>query len=153
MPRADGPAPYGSAIGRDRLDAALLDAARDAGASVFQPWRVERCERASSLHVCTIAGKTRDESRPSRRPIVIAAHGSWDTGHLPLPGVPDKPRRSDLLAFKARFTHARLPAGRMPLIAFPGGYGGLVESDGRRVSFSCCIRRDALAACRAASRG
>jgi len=41
----------------------------------------------------------------------------------------------------------------MPLVLFPGGYGGLVESDGGRVSFSCCIRRDALARLRARHRG
>ena len=35
-------------------------------------------------------------------------------------------RGSDLLGFKARFAHARLPPELMPLIAFPGGYGGLV---------------------------
>ena len=32
----------------------------------------------------------------------------------------------------------------MPLLAFPGGYGGMVHTDGNRVSLSCCIRRDAL---------
>jgi flavin-dependent dehydrogenase len=32
----------------------------------------------------------------------------------------------------------------MPLLAFPGGYGGLVHSDSGRTSLSCCIRRDAL---------
>ena len=36
----------------------------------------------------------------------------------------------------------------MPLLAFPGGYGGMVHSDGGRVSLSCCIRRDALERCR-----
>jgi flavin-dependent dehydrogenase len=36
----------------------------------------------------------------------------------------------------------------MPLILFPGGYGGMVHAGRARVSFSCCIRRDALAACR-----
>lgn len=82
--------------------------------------------------------------QPCREPvparIVIAAHGTRPEGaHRP----------SDLLAFKARFRHAALPAGRMPLLAFPGGYGGLVHSDRGEVSFSCCIRRDALAACRA----
>jgi flavin-dependent dehydrogenase len=41
----------------------------------------------------------------------------------------------------------------MPLIAFPGGYGGLVHTDGGRASFSCCIERRALAACRAENRG
>ena len=41
-----------------------------------------------------------------------------------------------------------LPPGLMPLLAFPGGYGGLVESDNGRTSLSCCIRRDALASVR-----
>jgi flavin-dependent dehydrogenase len=41
----------------------------------------------------------------------------------------------------------------MPLLAFPGGYGGLVESDQGRVSLSCCIRRDALARLRARHSG
>ena len=36
----------------------------------------------------------------------------------------------------------------MPLLVFPGGYGGMVHSDGGRVSLSCCIRRDYLARCR-----
>ena len=153
MPAADGPIAYGRAIGRDRLDTALLQAARDAGASVYQPWRVERCARSAALHVCSISGDSRCEVQTLAAPILIAAHGSWGMGRLRLPGVSDRSHPSDLLAFKARFTRARLPAGRMPLIGFPGGYGGLVESDGGRVSFSCCIRRDALSACRTASPG
>ena len=32
----------------------------------------------------------------------------------------------------------------MPLLVFPGGYGGMVHSDDGRVSISCCIRRDTL---------
>jgi len=36
----------------------------------------------------------------------------------------------------------------MPLLAFPGGYGGMVHTDGGRVSLSCCIRRDRLERCR-----
>lgn len=153
MPQAFANVPYGRAIGRDCLDAALLAAAAAAGAEVYQPWRVESCARGDALHVCTIAESSREEERTLVAPVVIAAHGSWDTGRLRLPGTADRARSSDLLAFKARFTGAVLPAGHMPLIAFPGGYGGLVESDGRRVSFSCCVRRDALSACRAASPG
>ena len=153
MPQADGAVRYGRAIGRDRLDAALLDAARTAGAIVYQPWRVERCERSSDLHVCTIASGARQPQNTLVAPVIIAAHGAWDTGALRLAGVAERARPSDLLAFKARFTHSALPAGRMPLIALRGGYGGLVHSDGGRVSFSCCIRRDALSACRAAVPG
>jgi flavin-dependent dehydrogenase len=36
----------------------------------------------------------------------------------------------------------------MPLLAFPGGYGGMVHTDGGDVSLSCCIRRDQLERCR-----
>ena len=32
----------------------------------------------------------------------------------------------------------------MPLISFPGGYGGMVHCDAGRTSLSCCIRRDVL---------
>ncbi|WP_367118856.1 NAD(P)/FAD-dependent oxidoreductase, partial [Mesorhizobium sp.] len=33
----------------------------------------------------------------------------------------------------------------MPLLVFPGGYGGMVSADHGRLSISCCIRRDMLA--------
>ena len=55
---------------------------------------------------------------------------------------------SDLIAFKAHFSDSQLPTGLMPLLVFPGGYGGMVHSDSSRVSLSCCVRRDALVACR-----
>jgi flavin-dependent dehydrogenase len=55
---------------------------------------------------------------------------------------------SDLLAFKADFLSGHLPADLMPLFAFPGGYGGMVHSNGGRVSLSLCIRRDVLEAAR-----
>ena len=37
----------------------------------------------------------------------------------------------------------------MPLLIFPGGYGGMVWTDHGRLSLSCCIRRDVLAELRA----
>ena len=40
----------------------------------------------------------------------------------------------------------RPAADLMPLLAFPGGYGGMVWSDQAGVA-SCCVRRDVLAAC------
>ncbi len=55
------------------------------------------------------------------------------------------PKPSDLFAFKAHFTGGALPSGVMPLVAYPGGYGGLVECEDGRFSLSCCIRRDVLA--------
>lgn len=151
MPKGGDAFQYGRALGRDRLDTALLQAAREAHATVYQPWRVEHFERHADRYLCSIASPSRDGMQALTAPIVIAAHGSWDTGRLPPPRARRTPHASDLLAFKAHFRRAALPVGRMPLLAFPGGYGGLVHSDGARVSFSCCIRRDALSACRSSS--
>jgi flavin-dependent dehydrogenase len=39
----------------------------------------------------------------------------------------------------------------MPLLAFPGGYAGMVYSHDGRVSLSCCIRRDELERARRAA--
>ena len=39
----------------------------------------------------------------------------------------------------------------MPLLAFPGGYGGMVHSDGGSLILSCCIRRDQLESARLAA--
>lgn len=148
MPVFDGAIRYGRALGREHLDAMLLDAACAAGASAYQPWRVSACERGARGFRCMVVSE-RDKTRLElTAPVVVAAHGSWDTGRLPLPGGARRAAPSDLLAFKTHFTDDALPAHRMPLVAFPGGYGGLVHTDGDRVSFSCCIRRDALAACR-----
>jgi flavin-dependent dehydrogenase len=47
----------------------------------------------------------------------------------------------------------RLAGDLMPLVLFRGGYGGMVQLDSGEVSFSCCIRRDALQRARAARPG
>lgn len=67
---------------------------------------------------------------------------------MPTQDLRRPPRSSDLFAFKAHFHHSALPPDLMPLLAFPGGYGGMVHTDGGRVSLSCCIRRDQLEQCR-----
>jgi flavin-dependent dehydrogenase len=76
---------------------------------------------------------------------VVAAHGSWEAGSLPSHLFRRPARASDLLGFKAHFESSDLPVDLMPLLVFPGGYGGMVHSDHGRVSLSCCIRRDRLA--------
>jgi flavin-dependent dehydrogenase len=75
---------------------------------------------------------------------VIAAHGSWEHGTLATQQRRTAPRGSDLLAFKAHFRDAALPERLMPLLSFPGGYGGMVRCEDGRTSLSCCIRRDVL---------
>ncbi|OJU10856.1 MAG: hypothetical protein BGN85_11765 [Alphaproteobacteria bacterium 64-11] len=135
----------GQALGREHLDLMLRDAAVAMGARLRQPCELVSVIRDGRGFACTLlaGGQTMTE----RARIVIAACGSWSAK-----GAFRQPRShapSDLLAFKANFTGGRLPDGLMPLLAFPGGYGGLVESDGGRLSLSCCIRRDVLEAARA----
>lgn len=139
-------AAWGRALGREHLDLLLLDGARRAGASVWQPWSAVALARSAAGHVCTIAqqgdkaaGTTELLSR-----VAIVAHGSWDGG-LPATAIRRDPQAFDLLAFKAHLADCDLPDDLMPLLTFPGGYGGMVHSDGGRVTLSCCLRRDALA--------
>lgn len=69
-----------------------------------------------------------------RARVYIDARGSWHKG----------PQGSDLLGFKAHLRGAEMPAGRIALVPFPGGYAGLVESGGGRATLACCIRRSSL---------
>ena len=143
MPAPLAVRPWGRAVGREILDVALLDAARRAGATILQPATLEELRRDGARFIATVEhGDERKELRADR---VVAACGSWERGPL-------TPHRrtgaTDLLGFKARFSRAKLPEGLMPLVLFPGGYGGLVETDSGEVSFSCCIRRVDLSAAR-----
>src|SRR5260370_9625727 len=56
MPRVDGSCwGWGRALGRDRLDSLLLDAAVRAGAKLFQPWKLSDRRRTAAGHICTIS--------------------------------------------------------------------------------------------------
>jgi flavin-dependent dehydrogenase len=149
MPRPrDGADAYGRALGREHLDMLVLHAAAAAGAELWQPWTLTDIERGASGWTGIAAAKGGGKTAQLQARIVIAAHGSWETGTLPTHVTGGPPRGNDLFAFKAHFRHCGLPAGLMPLLVFPGGYGGMVRSDGGRVSLSCCIRRDYLVRCR-----
>ncbi|TAL11662.1 MAG: FAD-dependent oxidoreductase [Nitrospirae bacterium] len=152
MPRAEtgGDGGWGRALGREHLDQLLLRHAAEAGATVWQPWTAAGLDREGGRHVCRIVARDKQDAAALRAPVVILAHGSWDPGSLPTQAVRRARRPSDLFAFKARFRDARLPAGLMPLLVFPGGYGGMVHTDGDRLSLSCCIRRETLDRCRRA---
>ncbi|RVC46108.1 monooxygenase, partial [Mesorhizobium sp. M4A.F.Ca.ET.090.04.2.1] len=123
---------------------------------VFQPCRAVAVEREGDCQAVRIEARDcRDEATILRAPVVVAAHGSWEPGPLPSQ-LEKKSRPSDLLGFKAHFTGSSLAPDLMPLITFPGGYGGMVTADHGRMSISCCIRRDRLALLRsglAAERG
>lgn len=141
--------PSGQALGRDKLDALLLDRAKRAGATILQPYRVTEISAKDSSYHCQIKAAGEEDSGNVTAHILIAAHGSWEPGSLPTQPQRKPARGSDLFGFKARFRGASLQVGLMPLLSFPGGYGGMVHTDDGLVSFSCCIRRDRLTALRA----
>ena len=141
---------YGRALGREHLDTLLLARARQAGADVLQPCQVLRLCRGGKEWIAEVQSETQ-QPRRMRASVVIAAHGSWDIGELPTQPQRLEQNPADLLGFKAHFANSNLAPGLMPLLAFPGGYGGMVHCDGGRVSLSCCVRRDCLPAIRDSS--
>jgi flavin-dependent dehydrogenase len=136
--QAPMPAPYASTMARECLDEFLLKRAAESGATVFQPLKVIALERFSSGFVC----KTETGNLEARA--IIAAHGSWEPGALPTQAHRSPPQASDLLAFKAHFHGATVPADTIALIPFPGGYGGVLALGDGRATFACTVRRDAL---------
>jgi flavin-dependent dehydrogenase len=142
MPQVTGPyGAWGRALGREHLDLMLLDAAIRAGATVRQPAAVCSVIRQGDGWRCEVESKKAREQLNAR--VIIAACGSWQAQSFSTP-PPATRRSSDLFGFKAHFRNTGLSSDLMPLLVFPGGYGGMVHSDGGRVSLSCCIRRDTL---------
>jgi len=135
---------WGRALSREHLDVLLRNAAVAAGAMLFQPAEVAALSRQADRHILTLRRADAADEICAR--VVITACGSWNTrGSF---AVTAKPRQSDLFAFKAHFRGGSLADGVMPLLAFHGGYGGIVRSDRGRITLSCCVRRDALARAR-----
>lgn len=135
----------GRALSRERLDTLLLQRAREFGAVVRQPAAVHSIDKEGVRLRCRIANSAAGSTEEICPRMVIAAHGSWHSGLLPTQPARCAPAPSDLFGFKAHFRSTRLPRGLMPLLAFPGGYAGMVQCERGRVSLSCCIRRDRLA--------
>lgn len=156
-----GSYPYGRALGRNHLDAVLLERARSLGVTVLQPAKLLGVSGELGRFECRYELRLPDgqgTSRPRtanvlRTPVVIDAHGSWER-ELPCSGGERAPARrstrshSELLAFKSSFRNTKLRSGYLPVISFTGGYGGMVIADDGRATLACCIRRDALERCR-----
>jgi flavin-dependent dehydrogenase len=149
LPRPNGPTTsWGRALGREHLDTLLLAQAARAGVDVRQPWSAVALTKEGHLYSCQAKAQDTAARVTLSARVVIAAHGSWETGSLPTQTRRVPARASDLIAFKAHFRNSDLPTGLMPLLVFPGGYGGLVHCDDGRVSLSSCVRRDTLACLR-----
>jgi 2-polyprenyl-6-methoxyphenol hydroxylase-like FAD-dependent oxidoreductase len=145
--------PWGRALGRERLDTLLLERLGALGAEVWQPWSVVDVVRRGGAHECTLATSGAREVATVAAPVVIDAHGSWEPGPSADGPVRARPQASDLLAFKANFARANLEPGLLPVLAFDGGYGGMVIGDDGALTLACCIRRDKLRDARAAAAG
>jgi len=142
---------WGRALGREHLDTLLLQRAAALGAHVFERWAVKEVDRRGGRHECRIVACDSTDSASLEAPVVVDAHGSWEPG----PGGRSRSpaRASDLFGFKANFTNASLEPGLLPVLAFPGGYGGMVIGDRGTLTIACCVRRDRLREWRAAAPG
>jgi flavin-dependent dehydrogenase len=154
LPAANGGGhAWGRALGRETLDVLLLEQARAAGVEVWQPWAVHSVSGEPGDWRVRIRGPYADHFSTLRARVAIDAHGSWQ----PLPSARRHERRmqraTDLLAFKANFRGADLAPGLLPVLAFDGGYGGMVVADDGLATVACCIRRDRLEALRVATPG
>jgi menaquinone-9 beta-reductase len=142
--------PWGRAIGRESLDTLLLQRAAECGAHVWQPWSVKRVlfDRERGRKMLHLARRTPNENARLSAPLVIDAHGSWDPDPFAQKPGTRFAGPSALFGFKTTYANARLAAGVLPVLAFPGGYGGLVVGERQRTTFAFCMRHDALRRCR-----
>ncbi|MDB5764613.1 MAG: dependent oxidoreductase [Herminiimonas sp.] len=152
-PQSHGRHRWGRALGRDRFDALLLDRARESGATVLQPWEAHAVRGRPGAFQCDAGTVGSDTHAVLTARVLIAAHGSWELAPMADGAQRRLQRASDLFAFKANFHEAALADGLLPILAFPGGYGGMVVSNSGMTTLACCIRRDRLTACRKEMRG
>jgi flavin-dependent dehydrogenase len=150
---AGGGPPWGYALGREHLDLLLLEQARATGVNVLQPYRALAVREEPRGAGYEVDAADVDVRLTLRAPVLIRAHGSWEAP--PADGAPWRRERrdSDLLAFKANFRNTALEDGLLPVLSFPGGYGGMVIAGDGMATLACCIRRDRLAACRRGAAG
>ncbi len=153
--------PWGRALGRESLDALLLESARGAGARVLQPWSAQSFDGGPGRWRCILrACGNASGSAPGTHqvltltaPVAIAANGSWERLAAGRQGRARRHGASDLLAFKANFLGSSLPPGLLPVLALDGGYGGMVIADHGVATIACCLRRDRLEALRRGAPG
>lgn len=142
---------WGRALGRETLDALLLEEARLSGAVILQPWALRNIDGTAGDWRFEIRAVDAKTSATLQAPVAIDAHGSWES--LPTERPSHRHHAGDLLAFKANFCNVALNGGVLPVLLFEGGYGGMVVADQGVTTVACCIRRDRLDALRRASPG
>ena len=151
LPEAQHPVHrFGRALGRESLDLMLLQRAARCGVQVLQPHRVTRIVESADRYVTQVVDQTVGTAYEIHSRVAIRAQGSWQ----PLPGERERRRTnraaSDLFAFKANFESANLAEGRLAVVSFTGGYGGMVVADAQTTTLAFCVRGDALSRFRTA---
>lgn len=136
--------PWGRALGRETLDSLMLEQARLCGALVFQPCSVQSINGTAGDWNCEVKALESNALFILQAPILIAAHGSWESIQSDRPQRRLVRKASDLFAFKANFSNALLDEGLLSVLSFNGGYGGIVVADDGLTTLACCIRRDRL---------
>jgi flavin-dependent dehydrogenase len=114
------------------------------------PRELGAAERSSAR---VLGATERSSAREPRPAEPSSAHDSGATAQSSAHDAPaaERARRrgSDLFGFKASFRNSALRGGLLPVLAFPGGYGGMVVAEEGRLTLAGCIRRDTLQAWRA----
>jgi 2-polyprenyl-6-methoxyphenol hydroxylase-like FAD-dependent oxidoreductase len=153
LPRAaDDRHPWGCALGRETFDCLLRDQARASGVRILQPWQAVALDPDHEPPRCMARSIDTGATTLLQARALIVANGSWETRgtlreHNPLH------HPADLIGFKANFRDTSLRGGLLPVLAFRGGYGGMVVADDEITTVACCIRRDRLQAARRAAPG
>lgn len=137
------PAPA-AGLSRRRLDAALWQAAGDAGVQCFDRAGVVALQRspddAASWHL-RIAGRT---ELSSARRVIVAAGRWWRLAGLPGPAAPAAPPAT-WAGVKAHF-RGLAPSPVVEMYCFPGGYCGLAPIEDGSTNACCLVEARHLAA-------
>ncbi len=146
LPQAEHPIHrFGRALGRESLDPLLLRRAASCGVQVMQPFSAIRIVESADRYLTQVVDQATGTTVELHSRVAVNAHGSWQ----PLPGERERRRAgraaSDLFAFKANFKSAELSEGRLAVVSFSGGYGGMVVADAKTTTLAFCVRGDALA--------
>ena len=106
---------WGRALGRETLDTLLLKQARLSGAMVLQPLSMQAIKGTVGAWHCEIRSLDLQASFILQTPVVIDAHGSWETRPSDQARKQRTHSASDLLAFKANFQNTSLKEGLLPV--------------------------------------
>jgi len=112
----------GIGVGRDKIDFALLERARDLGVEIFEEHNAVGLVREDAA-VCGFRSKDADGiMNEFRAPLTIDATGRTRVlvRHL----ENERRTKADFVAFKTHLTGVNIPTGDCEIYAYRGGYGG-----------------------------